>query len=1179
MRTNWDDDQQDPAFDAQGGPLLASTFDAANGLVPDEPVAAEVVTLPDTNVDDDSASLPGGAVAVVAIVSLSVVVDKRGSGSHRATAPVGDTTPPAVVGSIDDNLLASGDVATLMLRFSEPVRGFDLSDLRAAHGELSDLLLIDDGRAWSVQLRPVGGVESHGDTVTVDLAGLTDVVGNRGVGTVVAATYAVDTRPPLATLTLSDDLLQAGETATLTVRFNEPVLELAASDFYQSAGVLEGAVSDDGGRTWYAAFTPRANFRNAAEVVMLKAGVVRDAAGNANPGPVPSNAFALATDVIAAPTDDGLPPTATMTFDANLVQVGRSVPLTVRFSKPVTGFGVEDLQASMGTLTPPVCFDGGWTWGASFTLGEQASGSFGKINLNLAGVKDLVGRNGIGVLSSDTYVVGSTPVSLRFDPLFFMSDSGPNRMYRYMLTSNVDDVITADDIQRDGGARSIDVFFARAGELRFNVYPERDDVGVFRLVVPTDTVHDASAVSNVRTETRGTFDTLTFPIADERPELPLVLGVPRTGWHAQDYTINLLAGVRYYVGHYPRDVGRTLSAGDPTIKLLDPSGVEVQANAEGAPSTIEFTPVTSGAFTLRTEVGSAGYFLLVTDSEAAASDVSVDVQNPTLSIGDNVEGIARGPVRFEFNFDEPVFYFFPWDVYIDGGIAGAWSVVDQSRYLLEVMPSSDGEGDIRVEVPAGVVYDVATHSNGVAAYATQAFDMRAPRLDIQDPIREPASGEFVVRFTFSEPVTGFGVDDVAVIGAQTGEFTGSGAAYSLTLLPPTGRQGTIDLNVAAGAASDAAGNQSLDASRSILFDTTPASEGAPSIRLVDDAPGVAGSVVHYSIAFDAPVSGFALDDIRVVNGVASALIGSDDMYWLRVLPTPDFTGVMALSVAPNAAQTASGAGSLAVAVVQAVDTIAPTVSISDDFSAIDAGVPQSLRFRFLFSEPVTEFGADDVAVLNASKGEFSGSGCDYSLSVTTLPGAGHVQVSIAAGAARDEAGNASLASEVARQSYRAETLDLGDLGQLISPVSGDGGWFYYWDRNSNNTQDDQMDHDTLDAIFRYAADGTPGSGESDAQFRFAEINGYRLALPEAGETPVTSGSRPSTSAYGSAINLTYDGLLALWDAGDGAPYGWDSHLMHSATPTAEGHALVSMSGYVQTGWPDTAMAHVALQVY
>ena len=182
-------------------------------------------------------------------------------------------------------------------------------------------------------------------------------------------------------------------------------------------------------------------------------------------------------------------------------------------------------------------------------------------------------------------------------------------------------------------------------------------------------------------------------------------------------------------------------------------------------------------------------------------------------------------------------------------------------------------------------------------------------------------------------------------------------------------------------------------------------------------------------------------------------------------------------------------------------------------------------------------------------------------------------------------------------------IDLGSqYGKLIQPVQVDGGrWFYFWDVSGDGTSADTqgagyanstdwVTHDWLDTIFQQDVNGrvegengapvVDYDGRTDNTYRYATLNGVKLALPTIGNGDDFIGSGEfgnGTPVSGTASNPTYDDYLAIWDAyngtgtgtGDyGTPGGWDDGVNYwSATPSASGHADISLfDGYVDDSY-------------
>jgi hypothetical protein len=148
--------------------------------------------------------------------------------------------------------------------------------------------------------------------------------------------------------------------------------------------------------------------------------------------------------------------------------------------------------------------------------------------------------------------------------------------------------------------------------------------------------------------------------------------------------------------------------------------------------------------------------------------------------------------------------------------------------------SADGSGDWSFTFTAGAL---ASGANSVTATATDAagnvsaassaiviaIDADAPNLVITGPT-DVVTEAFTATFTFSEGVSDFIADDITVTNGQKGTFVGSGTTYTLVITPILGT--TVSVSVAAGLATDPAGNGNDAANTLQVTAGSPASEFA-----------------------------------------------------------------------------------------------------------------------------------------------------------------------------------------------------------------------------------------------------------------------------------------------------------------------------------------------------------------
>ena len=183
-------------------------------------------------------------------------------------------------------------------------------------------------------------------------------------------------------------------------------------------------------------------------------------------------------------------------------------------------------------------------------------------------------------------------------------------------------------------------------------------------------------------------------------------------------------------------------------------------------------------------------------------------------------------------------------------------------------------------------------------------------------------------------------------------------------------------------------------------------------------------------------------------------------------------------------------------------------------------------------------------------------------------------------------------------------IDLGTYGKLIAPVQVEGKWYYFWDisgdgRFSNtgpfNYGHDWTTHNVLDGIFNQDSAGvTGGEGNTTETYRYATLNGVRVALPTiSGGIPlpnagyVQAGTSYIDDGAGSnGANSSYNDLMAVWDAYNGTgtvlygvPCGWANSYYATATPTSTNRhmELMMTTGYTPE-YADNSSVFVASQV-
>ncbi|WP_160311508.1 beta strand repeat-containing protein [Rhodopirellula islandica] len=469
-------------------------------------------------------------------------------------------------------------------------------------------------------------------------------------------------------------------------------------------------------------------------------------------------------------------------------------------------------------------------------------------------------------------------------------------------------------------------------------------------------------------------------------------------------------------------------------------GVVQPGSLGGSGNNYSFFVVPSGQGPITVQIDAAAAYDYPANNDSVASNIvsiTYDSVAPTVTITDDEAGVANiagGDVIFTFEFSEDVIGFDATDVVVAGGTKSTFTAVDGNTYTLAVTPDPNSTTDITVDVAASVAADAASNPNVAATQAVQAVDTTAPSVAITDDeagVANIAGGDVVFTFEFSEDVIGFDATDVVVAGGTKGAFTAvDGNTYTLAVTPDAGSTTDITVDVAASVAVDAASNPNLAATQAVqAVDTV-----APTVVITDDEAGVAniaGGDVVFTFEFSEDVTGFDATDVVVAGGTKSTFTAVDgNTYTLAVTPDPNSTTDITVDVAASvAADAASNPNVTATQAVQAVDTTAPSVAITDDEAGVANIAGGDVIFTFEFSEDMTGFDASDVNVVGGTKGTFTAvDGNTYTLAVT--PDAGSttdITVDVAASVAVDAASNPNLAATQAVQAVDTEAPDVGSV--------------------------------------------------------------------------------------------------------------------------------------------------------
>ena len=408
------------------------------------------------------------------------------------------------------------------------------------------------------------------------------------------------------------------------------------------------------------------------------------------------------------------------------------------------------------------------------------------------------------------------------------------------------------------------------------------------------------------------------------------------------------------------------------------------------------------------------------------------------------------PIEFTVQFDEAVTGFAGNDISFAGSTAGgtlAANVTGGPMIYDVVVSGMTTSGNVTTSVNSDAAFDAAGNGNtaapGSATVAwVQVVDTTDPTVTIAkksgqaDPTGT-APIEFTV--TFSEPVSGFVDGEVSFTGSTAGgslasDVTGGPSVYNVAVTGMT-TPGNVVASINAGVAMDAAANpnEASPGSATVAWDAT-----APTVT-IDQAGGqgdpTTGTPILFTVVFSEPVSDFATGDVTLTGsaGATTAIVSGSSMNYTVAVSgmTVDGTVTAAINAgvahdAANNPNTASTSTDNTVTFdLDEGDATSPSVTITQGATQDDPTSLSPIVFDVAFSEPVADFATGDVTVAGtagATTGVVTGSGMNYTVSVSGMVSNGTITVSIAAGVAHDAANNPNTASTSADDTVTFDTL-------------------------------------------------------------------------------------------------------------------------------------------------------------
>lgn len=372
---------------------------------------------------------------------------------------------------------------------------------------------------------------------------------------------------------------------------------------------------------------------------------------------------------------------------------------------------------------------------------------------------------------------------------------------------------------------------------------------------------------------------------------------------------------------------------------------------------------------------------------------------PTATLSSSAYSVINAAYDVSFSFSEAVTGFTQDDISVTNAVLSSFTAVSASEYTATITPQADGE--VQISVPAEACTDNILSPNTASDPLSRLYDATRPSVTLSSIAPDPLNAPFEVTVTFSESVSGFGLEDIAIVnGAKSDLKAVSKSIYSFLIAPTA--DGVVDVDLSANVVHDTPGNENTAATRlTRLYDHTK-----PTVEVSSTSPSNVNEPFSVTFAFSEPVSGFDINDIAVANGAPSLFTQVSETEYSVTITAHEEGQVIVSAPADAALDAATNASQESNYLTRAYDPTPPAgyaaafgaaqVNVSNvhDVSITVNGAEAGTTF-------VYEISAPDGSVVRGTGQVVNGSFQITGVDVTSLPD-GNITLSLYL---KDEAGN------------------------------------------------------------------------------------------------------------------------------------------------------------------------------
>jgi len=961
---------------------------------------SETVTGFDDNIND--VTVTNGSVSTISgsgsVYNFSVTPEGDGeitveipsgaakdiAGNDNATSQVYDIdydgTRPTV--AISTGAISSPTNVTpipVTVTFSETVSGFDIGSIDINLGSKGSLTTIDS-IVFNFDLTPVLG------DITIDINEnvATDSAGNFNEA---AGQYEItfDNINPLAVFSSDESVVTNLKPFNITIDFGEPVSGFELLDLEKTNCSL-GLTPEKQDTSWIIEVSPGVD---GVVSVGLLSDMVNDFTGNGN---VEGTPYIIQYD--------GTSPTVLIESSESSPTNATTIPLTITFSEPVSGFDAGNIvptNVSLGAMstgdstiftlnaTSPTSTP--ITIGINADVATDAAGNGNDAATLLSLIYD--GTNpGISLTNPDDEATGVS-VNATFEINFDELVNAGTGFIRLIKTAGTVEVETFNVTSQITGSGSTTIEFdptivmesLTAYHINIDATAFDDEAGN-----SFDGISDQTTWNFTTADVNVPVISSTFPV-DNDNNVPITENLQIT--FNEDVKANANGG---YVQIF-----------NSSDVLFDEFNVDSEVSITG--SVVDIT--VPGDFN-----GETGYYVLIDDTafqdiennyfggisnKATWNFTAADVDDPLVSDLDPLDDAPTVPINSDLLIT------FNDDVVLGSGFItitnATLSAVHQSfNVATDPLVTVDGmaitinsddfesETDYYVQIDPNAVDDESGNSfAGITNETTWNFrteDITNPTAIISYSGADPTNMPFDVTITFNEAVQNFVEGDLSVGNGTASDLsTTNDSIFTVTITPSA--QATVSVKLPVGNVQDLAGNSNEESnSISVDFDDIQPTVGITSLQ-----SGTINTNLNVTITFAEKVFGFNADSITVGNGSVTDLIEQTVGEKWDAEITPDFDGAVTVDVFAGKAKDDAGNDNLAATQFSIIyDGSGPAIFTTyPDLG--DTDIPEDANLQITFDEPVFE-GTGDVYIYE------SGGSLHASVNVADITGYGSNTITI-----------------------------------------------------------------------------------------------------------------------------------------------------------------------------------------